>query len=248
MSPGILYGISVGPGDPELITLKGLKALQKSPVVAFPEGTQGQPGMAERIVESYLHPQQQRLPLSFPYVRATETLAHAWQDAAHRVWQYLQEGQDVAFACEGDISFYSTFSYLALTLKHHHPAIEVVYIPGVSSPFAAASALNQPLTCQQQRLAVLPALYHPEDLTSALDWAEVVVLLKFRKVYGQIWPLLQERHLLAHTWIIEQATTQQERIIYPPPPQLDVSYFSLMIIQVHPFELFPTQTPQPSNP
>ncbi len=227
---GKLYGVSVGPGDPELMTVKGLKALQSVPVVAFPAGLEQKVGIAEQIISSYLTPQQQRLPLNFPYVQTPDVLAEAWDIAAQTVWRSLRQGQDVAFACEGDISFYSTFTYLATTLRQKHPEIEIIYIPGVSSPFAAASVLQFPLTCQQQRLAILPALYHRAELEKTLDWAEVIVLLKFRKVYSQIWQVLSQRQLLHRAWIVEQATTQRQRIINPLPPQLSLSYFSLMMI------------------
>ncbi len=116
MTIGTLYGISVGPGDPELITLKGLKALQSAAVVAFPAGIKGRSGIAETIIAPHLLPQQIQLPLDFPYVQTAETLTAAWQKAATQVWSYLEQGFDLAFACEGDISFYSTFTYLAQTL------------------------------------------------------------------------------------------------------------------------------------
>ena len=118
---GTLYGISVGTGDPELITVKGLRILQRSQVVAFPVGKSGQAGMAEAIVASYLNPDQIRLPLNFPYVQDETVLTEAWDIAADQVWQYLKRGDDVSFACEGDISFYSTFNYLALTMRSRYP-------------------------------------------------------------------------------------------------------------------------------
>jgi precorrin-2/cobalt-factor-2 C20-methyltransferase len=233
MTLGILHGISVGPGDPDLITLKGLKILQSSPVVAFPAGQPGRSGVAEQIIAPHLRPEQIQLPLGFPYVQKMETLEKAWQDAAVQVWIYLQKGLDVAFACEGDISFYSTFTYLAQTLKAHHPEVEIKYIAGVSSPFAGASALGLPLTCQEEKLVILPALYCPEELEKALDWAEVVVLMKVRLVYDQIWKILAKRELLDQAWVLEKIATTEEKVYHPLTnhPQLSLSYFSLMLIK-----------------
>ena len=131
MKIGTLYGISVGPGDPELITLKGLRSLQKVPVVAFPAGIQGKPGIAQQIVAQWLSPDQVQLALTFPYVQDMAMLKQAWQTAAALVWQYLSQGQDVAFACEGDVSFYSTFTYLAQTLQQLHPEALIKFVPGV---------------------------------------------------------------------------------------------------------------------
>ncbi len=234
MKIGTLYGISVGPGDPELITLKGLRSLQQVPVVAFPAGIEGKPGMAQQIISPWLSPQQQQLALNFPYVQDMAVLTQAWQVAAEQVWQYLQRGQDVAFACEGDVSFYSTFTYLAQTLQQIHPEAVVELVPGVCSPMAAASVLGLPLTIRQQRLVVLPALYHARELEAVLDWADVVVLMKVSSVYEQVWQVLQQRSLLSSSWVVERATLP-EMVIYAnlsDRPHLKLPYFSLLIIQV----------------
>ena len=171
MQAGILYGISVGTGDPELITLKGLRLLKQVPVVAFPKGVGGKPGMAEQIVAQWLNPSSVQLALNFPYVQDETILSLAWHQAAEQVWQYLEKGQDVAFACEGDVSFYSTFTYLAQTLQELHPEVVVQTVPGVCSPMAAASVLGLPLTIRDRKLVVLPALYRVEELEAVLDWA-----------------------------------------------------------------------------
>jgi precorrin-2/cobalt-factor-2 C20-methyltransferase len=231
---GILYGISVGPGDPELITLKGLRSLQTAPVVAFPAGIEGKPGMAQQIISPWLSQEQHQLALKFPYVQDMAVLTGAWQSAAEQVWKYLQIGQDVAFACEGDISFYSTFTYLAQTLQQMHPEAVIKLVPGVCSPMAAASLLGLPLTIRQQRLVVLPALYHVGELEAVLDWADVVVLMKVSSVYEQVWKVLQQRSLLSQSWVVERATLP-DMVIYADlsdRPTLKLPYFSLLIVQV----------------
>lgn len=233
MKIGTLYGISVGPGDPELITLKGLRSLQQVPVVAFPSGVQGKPGIAQQIVAQWLRPDQMQLALTFPYVQDMAVLTQAWQVAAQQVWQYLGEGQDVAFACEGDVSFYSTFTYLAQTLQHLHPEAPVQLVPGVCSPMAATAALGLPLTIRQERLVVLPALYTVGELEAVLDWADVVVLMKVSSVYEQVWKVLQQRGLLGNSWVVERATLP-EQVIYSDlrdRPSLKLPYFSLLIVQ-----------------
>jgi precorrin-2/cobalt-factor-2 C20-methyltransferase len=231
---GTLYGISVGPGDPELITLKGLRFLQQVPVVAFPAGIGGKPGIAQQIVSQWLSPDQVQLPLTFPYVQDMAVLKSAWQTAAQQVWQYLKQSQDVAFACEGDVSFYSTFTYLAQTIQQLHPEVVVQLVPGVCSPMAAVAALGLPLTIRQERLAVLPALYTIAELKAVLDWADVVVLMKISSVYQQVWQVLQQRSLLHKSWVVERATLPN-MVIYADlsdRPSLDLSYFSLLIVQV----------------
>lgn len=234
MQLGTLYGISVGPGDPELITLKGLGILKQAPIVAFPAGSDGKSGIAQLIVEPWLQESQVQLPLNFPYVQDQVTLTQAWQKAAEQVWQYLQLGQDVAFVCEGDISFYSTFTYLAETLQQLHPESLVERIPGVCSPLAAASAVGKPLTVRSDRLVILPALYNLEELETILDWADVVVLMKVSSVYSQVWKVLQERQLLENAVVVERATLP-EQIIYADlrdRPNLKLPYFSLLIVKL----------------
>ena len=159
-----LYGLGVGPGDPDLITVKALKILQAAPVVAFPAGINGKPGVAERIIAPWLSAEQKQLPLVFPYVLNEHELATAWETAAETVMPYLKTGH-VAFACEGDASFYGTFTYLAQFVQRLHPEVRVSAIAGISSPMAAAAAAHIPLTCQSDKLAILPALYSFETDT-----------------------------------------------------------------------------------
>jgi precorrin-2/cobalt-factor-2 C20-methyltransferase len=231
---GTLYGISVGPGDRELITLKGLRILKQAAVVAFPAGVRGKPGIAQHIVDEWLGSHQVQLALTFPYVQDTVMLTQAWQQAAEQVWQYLNLGQDVAFVCEGDVSFYSTFTYLAQMLQQLHPECVVETVPGVCSPMAAASALGVPLTVRDQRLVVLPALYNVGELEKVLDWADVLVLMKVNSVYEEVWNVLHRRQLLEHAWVVERATLP-EQVIYEDlrdRPHLKLPYFSLLIVRV----------------
>lgn len=234
MKAGKLYGISVGPSDPELITVKGLKLLQAASVVAFPLGVGGKLGMAEQIVAGWLSNSQIQLALAFPYVQDEAVLTAAWQKAAEQVWQYLVDGQDVAFVCEGDVSFYSTFTYLAQTLQQLHPEALVETVPGVCSPMAAASVLGLPLTVRSQRLVVLPALYRVQELENVLNWADVVVLLKVSSVYEQVWQVLQQHDLLDRSYVVERATSP-DMVIHRnlrDRPQLKLPYFSLLIVQI----------------
>ncbi|MEA5532880.1 precorrin-2 C(20)-methyltransferase [Crocosphaera sp. XPORK-15E] len=231
---GVLYGISVGTGDPELITVKGLRLLQQVSVIAFPAGINHQQGLAEQIISPWLSPQQQKLPLTFPYVQDEAKLQQAWQQAAIDVWAYLEQGLDVAFACEGDVSFYSTFTYLAQALLQAYPQVIIKTVPGVCSPMAVAAVLGIPLTLRSQRLAILPALYTVAELEEVLTWADVVVLLKVSSVYNRVWTILQRLNLLDKAWIVERATQPEEKIYRDlgDRPHLSLSYFSLLIVQV----------------
>lgn len=216
-------------------------------MVAFPAGLNGKPGVAEHIIEPWLTDEQTRLPLVFPYVLDSRELSVAWQQAAETVWPYLQKG-DVVFACEGDVSFYGTFTYLAQHLQRLHPEVNVEAIAGISSPMAAAAALGIPLTCQAEKLAVLPALYSFEStgtkdtdkedipdqsqLEDTLKWAEVVVLMKVSSVYAQVWQILKRHHLLSSSYVVVNATRPEQQIFrgLQNHPNLQLPYFSLLIV------------------
>jgi precorrin-2/cobalt-factor-2 C20-methyltransferase len=229
---GVLYGISVGTGDPELITVKGLRILQQTTVVAFPSGINHRPGVAQNIIDCWLKPEQILLPLEFPYLQDEQKLLSAWGKAAQQVWQYLAKGVDVSFACLGDVSFYSTFTYLAQTLQELYPNAKIETIPGISSITAIASVLKIPLTVSDQKLAILPALYSVQELANVLTWADVIVLLKVSSVYQQVWQVLQQRNLLSSSWIVEKATFPEQKIYanLNNHPKLNLSYFSILLI------------------
>jgi precorrin-2/cobalt-factor-2 C20-methyltransferase len=231
---GTLYGIGVGPGDPELLTVKGLRILQQASIVAFPAGIGDRQGIAQQIVSPWLRSEQIQLPLTFPYVRDEVELDRAWKHAAQTAWQHLKQGKDIAFVSEGDVSFYSTFTYLAQTLQQLYPAAIVQTIPGICSPLAAVAALGIPLTTRDCRLAVIPALYGLEALETALDWADTIVLMKVSSRYSEVWQRLQQRGLLASAYVVEHATLPQQ-VIYADlrdRPDLKLSYFSIAIVQV----------------
>ena len=233
MKLGTLYGVSVGTGDPELITVKGLRILRSSQIVAFPSGINNRSGIAQNIISGWLQPHQQTLPLKFPYVQDAKTLQAAWKEAAEKVGSYLQQGTDITFACLGDLSFYGTFTYLAQNVQRLYPEVKIETVPGVCSPMAIASVLGVPLTVNHQRLAILPAIHAIAELETALDCAEVVVLLKVSSVYRQVWQILHQRNLLQFSSIVEKVTFPEQKIYRDLTnyPQLDLSYFSIMLIQ-----------------
>jgi precorrin-2/cobalt-factor-2 C20-methyltransferase len=232
---GILYGISVGTGDSELITVKGVKLLQSSQIVAFPAGKGEELGVAQQIIQPWLNSTQKQLALDFPYVQDEVILKQAWYKAAQLVWYYLQDGKNVAFACEGDVNFYGTFSYLAQTLSHLYPSVIIEVVPGVISPLAAVASLGLPLTQRQQRLLVLPVLYQVAQLESAIKEAEIIVLMKVSSVYAQVWQILQSHNLLKSSYVVEKATMPGQKIYknLEEQPNLELSYFSLLIVYVN---------------
>ena len=141
--------IGVGPGDPELLTLKAHRCLRAAEVVAYPVARTDATGMAAAIVEPFLDPAQRRLPLVFPMVTEPEALLDAWRAAAATLADEVQQGRRVVFLCEGDVSLFATGSYVLLALQRQHAGLAVELIPGISSVAAAAAAGSWPLAFQK---------------------------------------------------------------------------------------------------
>ncbi len=229
----IFWGIGVGPGHPDWLTLQGLSVLQSVPIIACPQNRQGQPGLAYKIVAQHLLPHQQVVSLELPFVNEPEILTAAWQRATDQVLKYLQSGLNVAFISEGDISLYSTFTYLAKTLHQSDATHEIRAVPGVCSPLAATACLGQPLATGAEKIAILPAMYCVSELDQILQWADQVVLMKVASVFPQIW------HYLAQTQRLQQASLiiavgQDHEQIWPTLEHLKTfqpPYFSLLIIR-----------------
>ena len=153
-----LYGIGVGPGDPELITVKALRLLKEVPVIFAPYTREGEESIAGSIVKAVLSPAEMNgkelLGLYFPMTGEKAVLKQAWKEAALKVLERLQE-TDAAFVTLGDVSLYSTYPYLERTAKEIYPQLHSVIIPGVTSISACLAAGKQ---CVQgtETLAVVP--------------------------------------------------------------------------------------------
>ena len=144
--PGTLYGVGAGPGDPELITLKGYRLLQSAPVVYIPVSTVSEASYARSIVEGYLDPTRQRIiELPFAMRAAPAAMAAQWEENARQIAAGLFQNQDAVFVTEGDPMLFSTFGHLAATLHALYPELPIQAVPGVSSITAAAAAAGIPL-------------------------------------------------------------------------------------------------------
>jgi precorrin-2/cobalt-factor-2 C20-methyltransferase len=229
---GTLYGIGVGPGDPELITLKALRVLRSVAVVACPADRAGAPGMAAQIASTHLRPEQRLTPLYLPFLLEEAVLQAAWREAADRLYADLVLGLDVAFISEGDVSLFSTFTYILREFQERYAPIAVRIIPGIASPLAAAAALQLPLAIGAEALTILPAMHRIEDLEAACAPGRTVVLLKVAAVYGQVYTWLKAHNRLEQAHLLSRVSGEQERIYRQlPAPNEKLPYFSLLIIR-----------------
>ena len=229
---GCLYGIGVGPGDPELLTLKALKALQKVPVICVPQAAGRRESYALSIVKDYVRPEQEILRTPFPTDDAGGA-AQVWRDTSEMVVERLKKGQDVAFLTEGDPMLFSTFSYVLAGVRELCPEAPVEIIPGVSSVMAAAASSGIPLATHGQRLAILPAAYGLDDLSEATSNFDTVVLMKVGPNIVKTLANLRELGLTGQSTYVRRVTTGQEKVITDlnEITDEDSDYFSLLIVK-----------------
>jgi precorrin-2/cobalt-factor-2 C20-methyltransferase len=224
--PGTLYGIGLGPGDPELLTLKGYRILQSVPIVAYPKSPDGR-CISRGIVADYLKSEQIEIGMDFPF-RLEESSQPKYDYWAGVLAENLKAGQDIAVLCEGDPFFFGTFMYLFNRLS---PEFPVEIIPGVSSVMASAGMLRAPLTYRNDVFKVLMGTLPAETLIEQLKTADAAVIMKLGRNFAKARMVLEEVGLIDRALFIERATTQDQRIT--PIKEVDpgrVPYFSMIVI------------------
>ncbi|MHC1479112.1 precorrin-2 C(20)-methyltransferase [Frateuria aurantia] len=232
---GRLLGLGVGPGDPELITLKTLRHLRAAPVVAYFAGP-GRKGHALSTIESHLDASQQLLRLEYPLTTEAVSGPRSYDDimvdfydaAASRVAEHLATGHDVAVICEGDPMLYGSYMYLHDRLAARYPG-EVV--PGVCAMLAGAAMLGRPLVYRDQSLSVVAGTLPAPELAARLESAEAAVIMKLGRNLGKVRDVLLQLRRADQALYIEQATLPGQRMM----PLMDVDpssapYFSMVLV------------------
>jgi precorrin-2/cobalt-factor-2 C20-methyltransferase len=228
--------VGVGPGDPELVTVAGVRAIRRADLVAYPVAESASEGIAATIAAAWIRPSQPRLPLPFPMVSAAEPRRRAWWQAADRLAAAVADGARVVFLCEGDVSLFATASYVLLALQRRHPACPVRLIPGIAAPLAAAAAGAWPLALQQEGLRIVPTPETAAELVALLERAagagEVLALLKLGRRWSWVRPLLERRGLLPATLLARRIGWPDEEVA----PAAAVAagalpYFSLLLVR-----------------
>ncbi len=214
VEPGLTV-IGLGPGDPELITLKGLRAIQAAEVVFVPRSRDGAQSMALRIAAPWLDPARQRVvELALLMVRDAAQVRPVWREAAATVAAHLDAGQRGVYLLLGDPLLYGTVTYLWRELAALAPHLQLRIIPGVTSFAAAAAAGALPLALADERLVVLPASHEDdlERLRRLLTEFETVVLLKAGPALPRIVAALEQTGLLDQALYAEYVGMPEELI------------------------------------
>lgn len=224
---GTLYGVGVGPGDPELLTLKAVRIIQSVPVIAYPATPQGS-AQARDIAAAWLNGQRE-IPITMPCMLDRGPVNQGYDEAALLIAEELDAGHDVAVLCEGDPLFYGSFSYLLHRLGERFPC---AVIPGINSVSASAAAAARPLITGEQRLTVIPATASDEALRAALFGSDSVAILKPGRHRPRLLRLLQDTGRAEDTLYIEQASRPAQRIIdcFEDIPATPGPYFALFLV------------------
>jgi len=233
--PGRLIGLGVGPGDPELITVKALRLLRESPVVAY-FVAKGKKGNAFGIIAAHLQAAQTQMPLVYPVptevlpepLSYEQIISDFYDQAAEEVAEHLQAGRDVAVICEGDPFFYGSYMYLHDRLAER---FEAQVVPGVWSMLGGAAVLGVRLVSRNQSLSVLSGVLPHDDLKRRLADADAAVIMKLGRNCHKVREVLAELGLADRALYVERATMSNQKIV----PLNDVDpmsspYFSLIIV------------------
>jgi precorrin-2/cobalt-factor-2 C20-methyltransferase len=230
----VLYGIGVGPGDPELLTVKAARLIRSAPVVFVPVREARAPSLARTIAEPYLAGTgQDVIELEYPIVRDAIRLTAAWAANADAIASRLPVAGYGVFLTEGDPLLYSTFVHTLAALRERHPGVRVAIVPGVASFTAAAAVAQTPLAIGDERIAIVPAVRDEGALVDALRRFDTVVFLKVSTAFETLLDALDASGRMAEaTWVRRAGRPEQHiehdlRRLRGQRPD----YFSLVIVR-----------------
>ncbi|HEY3424046.1 MAG TPA: precorrin-2 C(20)-methyltransferase [Negativicutes bacterium] len=209
---GIFYGVGVGPGDPELLTLKAINVIKEADVIIAPKTEKQENSTALSIAMPFLKADVQIVKLVFPMVLSTETLSDAWENNKNIILELLAAGKKVVFLTLGDPMFYSTYIYVFRLLEKSGYLIQTV--PGVTAFCAIGSQLGYPVVEGNDILSIIPATISEDKLDKALAMADNVVLMKVYKNFEQVVEKLNRHGLADNAVMISKCGLEDEQVVY----------------------------------
>lgn len=226
MKKGILYGVGVGPGDPELLTLKAARILKEADIIAVPESTDGKQ-TALNIAAAYIAGKPV-LDCPTPMLRDKQKLAENYDRIAAQMIDFLEDGKTVAFLTLGDSTIYSTYTYIHKRVRAQ--GYDARFVPGIPSFCAVAAALNLPLCEGSEMLHIIPASHERTDEGLSLPGNKV--LMKAGRAVGEVRDKLAEQGALERAAMVERCGMEGEKI-YRTLADLDenASYFSVIVVK-----------------
>jgi precorrin-2/cobalt-factor-2 C20-methyltransferase len=245
--PGTLHVIGVGPGDPELLTLKALRILKSTDVICVPKGREEGSSLALSIVEKAVSLDgKEIIEAHFPMRKTKKQgadnkelsgnydseLDARWDETAKTILERLHKGVDVAFLTLGDPTIYSTFFYLYDRLLDLMPELDIRIIPGISSVNASAASAGISLSLADEKIAIVPATYE-KDVKETLSRFDSVVLMKVHRVFDKVKGVLADMNLIDNAVYVSRAGMEDERIFRKirEVKEDDLNYFSMLIVK-----------------
>jgi precorrin-2 C20-methyltransferase / precorrin-3B C17-methyltransferase len=231
---GHLYGVGVGPGDPELMTVKAQRIVAAADVIAYPNARHGR-SVARSIAAAYLRGDQIEVALEYP-VTTEQTdhpggyeaaLSEFYDACAEQLAEHLDAGRDVAVLCEGDPFFYGSYMYLHERLAPRYPA---TVVPGVASFSAAAAAAGTPLVRRDDVLTILPGTLPPDVLAARLRSSDAAVVIKLGRTFPGVSEAMRRAGLVDRAIYAERASSAAERIAPLAEAGDKVPYMSLVLV------------------
>ncbi len=212
MKLGILYGIGIGPGDPDLITVKGAAILSRCDHVFVPKSKIAAESLALTIAEKHIKAGAEIHEVFFPMTKDESELRRRWDESAEQIAAVLKTGTDAAFITLGDALLYSTYIYCIRALRRLVPHAEIVTIPGITSFCAAAAAAEFPIGEGKNPVMIIPTADDLEDVRRALGRKGTVILMKVGSRLGSIVEILKEADALEHSVFVSHAGMENQRI------------------------------------
>ena len=208
---GIFYGIGVGPGDPELLTVKAINALKKIDAVIAPKTEKKEGSVALSIVEPYLREDVEIVYQTFPMIKDFAESKVVFNSNKQEILSLLDGGKNVAFLTLGDPMFFSTYIYVFQLLKDCGVQIET--IPGVPAFLAIASYIGRPLVFGNDIITIIPATAEREKIEDALKSSDVTVLMKVYKNFPEVVEMLDAEKMLSEAVLVSRCGLAEEKII-----------------------------------
>ncbi len=214
MAEVVLYGVGVGPGAPDLLTLRARDVMRSVSVLACPRGSDFGESMAFKIAKPSLDgvAAQERLFLTFPMSKDPERVRPAVEQALEAIAARLEAGKSVAFLTEGDPSTFSSFIYVRRGIERLLPEVRIEVVPGVSSIMAVPAVSGRPLADGQERVAIIPGTYGVDDLDDLIARFDTVVLMKVGREIATVVRVLERHGLLDRAVYVSRATMREQRI------------------------------------
>ncbi len=225
-SRGTLHGVGVGPGAPDLMTLRAARLIGAAEVIAYPTLAGGE-SFARAIAAELIPEGVTEVAMDVPMTVERGPAQAAYDTGAAEIAAHLDAGRDVVCLCEGDPFFYGSFMYLFARLSAHY---DVEVVPGVTSVTACAARARMPLAARNERLTVLPGPLPANELRARIDGAESVVVMKVGRHLAKIRDVIADLGLLEAAIYVERATLGDERVTPLAEAPEKAPYFSMILI------------------